>query len=278
MGLRINTNIASIAAQRALKTTTRSLQDSYRKLSTGERITRAADDAAGLAISENLKAQIRSFRQAKRNAEDGISLVQVAEGALTELSSMVIRLRELGMQASSDTVGDTERRFADLEFQALKEEMERISHSSEFNSTKLLDGTGGYLEFQVGSRNNPTVDRIGFDASEINVTLGALGLADETIAMKSTAQTSLASLDDALYRINGARAKLGAIQNRLTSTANNLDVNDENYSAANSRIRDADMATESAELARNNVLAQSGTSVLAQANQTTGFALKLLAT
>ena len=277
MGLRINTNVPSISAQRALKVTNKGLSDNFRKLSTGERITRASDDAAGLAISENMKAQIRGFRQARRNAEDGISMVQVAEGALAEVSNMVIRLRELAVQASSDTVGETERKFTDLEFQGLKDEVDRISSVTEFNGRKLLNGTGGSVDIQVGTRNNPTEDRITFDSTDISTTLEMLGIAGETVVSKQSAQASLAALDNALFRINGARAKLGAFQNRLITTTTSLDVADENYSAANSRIRDVDMASESAELARNNVLAQSGTSVLAQANQMPQFALKLLA-
>jgi flagellin len=276
MGLRINTNVPSISAQRALKVTNRGLSDNFRKLSTGERITRASDDAAGLAISENMKAQIRGFRQARRNAEDGISMVQVAEGALAEVSNMVIRLRELAVQAASDTVGETERRFTDLEFQGLKEEIDRISSVTEFNGRKLLNGTGGVVDIQVGTKNNPTEDRITFDSTEISTTLNSLGIGGETVVSKQSAQASLAALDNALYRINGARSKLGAFQNRLVTTTTSLDVADENYSAANSRIRDVDMAAESAELARNNVLAQSGTSVLAQANQMPQFALKLI--
>lgn len=276
MGLRINTNVPSLSAQRALKISTRGLSDNFRKLSTGERITRASDDAAGLAISENMKAQIRGFRQARRNAEDGISMVQVAEGALAEVSNMVIRLRELAVQAASDTVGETERRFTDLEFQGLKEEIERISSSTEFNGRKLLNGTGGVVDIQVGTRNNPMEDRITFDSSDISTTLEMLGIAGESVVTKQSAQDTLAALDSSLYRINAARAKLGAFQNRLVTTTTNLEISDENFSAANSRIRDVDMAAESAELARNSVLAQSGTSVLAQANQSPQYALKLL--
>jgi flagellin len=276
MGLRINTNVSAISAQRALKSTNRSLGDNFRKLSTGERITRASDDAAGLAISENLKAQIRGFRQARRNAEDGISMVQVAEGSLSELSNMIIRLRELAVQASSDTIGETERKFTDMEFQGLKQEIARISQSTEFNGRKLLNGTGGYVEIQVGVKNNPLEDRIVIDSSEINATLEMLGIMGESVLTKESAQGSLTALDDALYKVNAARSKLGAMQNRLTTTTTNLDVIDENYSAANSRIRDVDMAQETSELTKNNILAQSGTSVLAQANQSANFALKLL--
>lgn len=276
MGLRINTNVASLAAQRALGLTKNNLDSNLRKMSSGERITRSADDAAGLAISEKLKGHIRGIRQAKRNSDDGISLVQTAEGGLNEISSIVIRLRELSVQAASDTVGDVERGFSDIEFQQLLEEIQRISQNSEFNGRKLLDGTGGMVEIQVGIHNDPTNDRLKFDSSSTDATLASLGLTSESIASKSGAQLSLSKLDDALVRINGTRANLGALQNRLQSTSNNLMITDENFSAANSRIRDVDVAAETADMAKNNILAQAGVSVLAQANQTPNFALKLL--
>lgn len=276
MGLRINTNISSIGAQRNLSKTTRDLNSNLRKLSSGERITRASDDAAGLAISEKLKAQIRSIRQAKRNAEDGVSLIQTAEGGMSELSNIVIRLRELSIQSASDTLGNEERSFADIEFQQLKNEIQRISESSEFNGTKLLDGTSGVLDFQIGIRNDPFNDRISFDGTNINTTLEALGISGEGISSKEGAQGSIERLDDALVSLNGHRAELGALQNRLTSVISNHDVNYENLSAANSRIRDVDIASESASMAKNQILSQAGTSVLAQANQSTSLALKLI--
>jgi flagellin len=276
MGLRINTNTQSIGAQRALNQTKRKLENNLRKLSSGERITRAADDAAGLAISENLKSQIRSLRQARRNADDGISLIQTAEGGLSEISNIIIRLRELAIQASSDTVGDTERGFSDIEFQQLKNEIQRISQSSEFNGRKLLDGQSGLVEIQVGYRNDPFNDRIMYDGSTINSTLESLGLSQETVSNKMGAQMSLDKLDDALVKINASRANLGALQNRLTSTIENLGVTEENYSEANSRIRDVDVAAETAEMTKNQILSQAGVSVLTQANQQPNFALKLL--
>ena len=276
MGMRINTNVASLAAQRTLRVNNRSMNDNLRRLSSGERITKASDDAAGLAISENLKAKIRGGRQAKRNANDGISMVQVAEGGLSEISNLVIRLRELAVQAASDTIGDTERGFSNNEFQNLKDEIDRIARASEFNGIKLLDGTGGLLEFQIGVNNDPILDRLSFDGVNNAATLQALGLTAETVQTKQGAQTSLERLDDALIRINGIRANLGATQNRLSSTINNLSISDENLSTAKSRIRDVDVAMESADLARNNILVQSGMSVLAQANQVPQMALKLL--
>lgn len=276
MGLRINTNVSSIAAQRALGITKNNLDNNYRKLSSGERITRAGDDAAGLAISEKLKAHIRGLRQAKRNSDDGISLIQTAEGAINEISNIVIRLRELAVQAASDTVGDTERGFSNIEFQNLLEEIQRISQGTEFNGRKLLDGTGGLVEIQVGIHNDPTQDRIKYDSTTTDTTLQAIGLVGENIATKEGAQLSLAKLDDALVRINGTRANLGALQNRLQSASNSIAIAEENFSAANSRIRDVDVAAETADLAKNNILSQAGVSVLAQANQAPNFALKLL--
>lgn len=276
MGMRISTNVASLSAQRSLRVNNQNMNDNLRKLSSGERITKASDDAAGLAISENLKAKIRGGRQAKRNANDAISMVQVAEGGLSEISNIVIRLRELAVQAASDTVGDTERGFTNNEFQKLKDEIDRISRASEFNGIKLLDGTGGMLEFQIGVNNDPILDRLSFDGVNNAATLQALGLTGETVQTKQGAQTSLKRLDDALIRINGIRANLGATQNRLSSTINNLSVTDENLSTAKSRIRDVDVAMESADLAKNNILVQSGMSVLAQANQVPQMALKLI--
>lgn len=276
MGLRINTNTPSLSAQRSLGMTNRRMHDNLRKLSSGERITRASDDAAGLAISENLKAQIRGNRQAKRNANDAISMIQTAEGGLSEISGIIIRLRELAVQAASDTVGNTERGFSDIEFQQLKEEIDRISKSAEFNGIPLLDGRGGILEFQVGVHNDPILDRLRYDGTKANTTLVSLGLSSETVSTKEGAQTTLAKLDDALVQINGVRAELGATQNRLSSTVNNLAISDENLSAAKSRIRDVDVAAETADLARNNILVQAGTSVLSQANQAPNMALKLL--
>ena len=268
--------MASLSAQRSLGITTRNLHDNLRKLSSGERITRSGDDAAGLAISENLKAQIRGMRQAKRNAGDAISLLQTAEGGMNEISNIIIRLRELSVQAASDTVGATERGYSDIEFQNLKEEIDRISKSTEFNGIKLLDGSGDKLEFQVGIKNDPILDRLHYDGSQADATLKALGLDMDGVSTKEGAQGVLKKLDDALVHINGSRANFGALQNRLQSTSNNLDVSEENLSAANSRIRDVDIASETADMTKNNILQQAGISVLSQANQSSNTALKLL--
>lgn len=276
MGLRIGTNITALNAQRTLYANRITADRSMARLASGNRINQAADDAAGLAISERLKGQIRGLRQANRNANDGISLVQVAEGGLTEVSNMLIRLRELGVQASSDTLGDTERGFLDVEYQQLKSEVQRITDSTNFNGYDLLNGTGGKMDIQVGVHNDAFQDRISFDSGAANATLEALGLAAETVSSKNSAQLSLGTIDTALTSVNAIRANLGALQNRLQSTSSNLLVADENLSAANSRIRDTDVASETSEMTRSNILLQAGVSVLGQANQSQQLALKLL--
>jgi flagellin len=276
MGLRINTNVSSLAAMRTLSNTKQALDGTLERLASGSRINRAGDDAAGLAISENLRATIRGFRQAKRNAQDGISMIQVTEGGLNEISNMIIRLRELSIQAASDTIGDKERSFTDREFQALKSEMQRIADSTKFNDNPLLNGRAGIFEIQVGVNNNPMTDRIVYNAENANVTLESLGLVGESVATKVGAQTSLSALDESLMKVNSVRADLGAMQNRLQSTTNSLAISDENLSAANSRIRDADLAQEVSDMTKNNILMQAGISVLGQANSQAQSALKLL--
>ena len=276
MGLRIATNVASINAQRMLRLTRGNLDSSLEKLSSGSRINKAADDAAGLAISENLKAQIRGIRQARRNSEDGISLIQVSEGGLNEISNILIRLRELSVQAASDTLGEKERQFTDLEFQNLSQEIERISQSANFNQIPLLNGQGGLLEIQVNTGNDPFKDRIMYDGSKMAASTESLGIVGLGVSTKAGAQGSLDVLDNAIVRVNGVRAELGALQNRLQSTINALAINDENLSAANSRVRDVDVAAETAELTKNNILVNSGITVLSQANQSASLALKLL--
>jgi flagellin len=276
MGFRINTNVTALAAQRALKGNTRAVESNLNKMSSGTRITKASDDAAGLAISEKLKAQIRSVEQANRNANDGISMIQTAEGGLDEISSMLTRLRELAVQASSDTVGDTERSFTDMEYQNLKLEIERISNVTEFNGTKLLNGASDKLDFQIGIYNDQFQDRISYDAKNTNATMSSLGINDLTVSKRDTAQTSLAVVDKAIEKVSEQRSGLGAIQNRLQSTSRNLEITNENLSAANSRIRDVDYAMATADNAKLNILNQAGTSVLAQANSNGQNALRLL--
>jgi flagellin len=276
MGFRVATNISAINAQRNLVGSQRNIQKSMGQMASGSRINVAADDAAGLAISENLKANIRSARQANRNANDGISMVQTAEGGLNEISNIVVRLRELGIQAASDTVGDTERGFLNKEVHQLKEEIDRISSVTTWGNTKLLNGTSPTFDFQVGIYNSGSEDRISFDSAENIATLDALGLNDLDYATKDGAQVALSQLDSAQTVVNGIRSSLGALQNRLTSTVDNLGVQEENLSAANSRIRDTDIAQSSAELTRNSILLQASTSTLAQANQINQMAVKLI--
>ena len=276
MGMRVSTNIAAINAQRNLSGSQRNIQDSLAKLASGSRINKAADDAAGLAISENLKAQIRSTRQANRNANDGVSMVQTAEGGLNEISNIIIRMRELGIQAGSDTVGMNERGFIDKEIQQLKNEMQRIAAVTTWGKTKLLDGSTPKFDFQVGIYNDDFEDRITFDSSHNVATLDALDLSDLDYTSKEGAQGALEQLDKSQVTVNGYRADLGALQNRLGSTVNNLQISEENMSAANSRIRDTDVAEASSELTKNNIMLQASTATLAQANQSSAVALQLI--
>ena len=276
MGLRINTNPASLNAQRNLKETRFSLNKSLARLSSGERINRAGDDPAGLSISENLKAQIRGLSQAEKNAENGISLVQISEGALSEVSEILIRLRELAVQAASDTIGPTERKFVNMEFEPLLEEIDRITNSTEFNGVPLLNGTGTVFDIQIGTRNDPISDRLTFDASSVDANIAALGLNLASVADKVSAQNALSFIDQAIVSVSGIRANFGALQNRLQSVINNISVSVENLSAANSRIRDTEIAAETAELTKNQILVSAGTSVVAQANASTQHALNLI--
>ncbi len=277
MGIRINTNIASLAGQKKLEESSKELQKTLGHLSSGSRITSASEDAAGLAIAENLRGEIRSLQQANRNANDGVGFVQLAEGGLTEVSNILVRLRELSIQAASDTLGDRERLFVDKEYQALKEEVDRIANSTNFNGMPLLNGEAskGTLEFQVGSQNNES-NRINFEASQFDARVSTLGISSSSTQSIDDARDSLGNLDEAMDTVNGYRASLGALQNRLNSASNNLGVTVENLSAAHSRIKDADMAHESAELAKQSILQQSGVAVLAHANQNSALALRLL--
>lgn len=276
MGLRINTNMAAVNANRNLRVNQSGLQGNFEKLSSSKRINKSADDAAGLAISENLNAQIRSFGQANRNAQDGISFVQVAEGGMAEVTNMVTRIRELSVQAASDTVGQAERQYLNQEAQQLKLEIERVAQNTKYNGSNLLNGSGSKLEFQIGTGSSEFLDRIGYDPSKTNVSLEALGLTSIDIGTKEAAQQGLSALDKSFSVVNGNRATLGALQSRLNSTINNLEVAVENFSAAKSRILDADYGDVSANLAKESVKAQASTAVLGQANSQTSLALKLL--
>lgn len=276
MGMRVSTNVASINAQRTLAGSQREISKSFQQLASGSRINKSADDAAGLAISENLKSQIRSFSQASRNANDGISMVQVAEGGLGEISNILTRLRELGIQGASDTVGDTERGFMNKEVAQLKEEVQRIAKTTKYGRTNMLDGTGDKYDIQVGINDDEFEDRISFNPSELDATAANLGVDSLDFSTKDGAKSSLAVLDAAQSMVNGYRANIGALQNRFTSTVDNLGVQHENLSAANSRIRDTDIAQATADQAKNSILLSASTSVLAQSNQSPQLALKLI--
>jgi len=276
MGLRVNNNISSINAQRNLVNTTDRLSKSLQRLSSGLRITRAADDAAGLAISENFRAEVRSLAQASRNANDGISLLQIAEGALNETSSILIRMRELAIQSSNGTLGSTERGTLNSEFQDLNDEIDRIANVTQFNGTSVLLSTSA-VTFQIGTHNtsNDRISVSGVDASASGIGLGPPS-ARISISSVPVAQSALGSVDSAISRVASLRASFGTVQNRLESTIRSLAVALENTAAAESRIRDVDFAVETAELTRNQVLQQAGISVLSQANLSTQAALTLL--
>lgn len=276
MSLRIATNIPSISAQRAMNVNQRAGETAMAQVSSGTRITKAADDAAGLSISETLKSNVRSFQQAGRNTADGISFIQVAEGALGEVSNIVNRFRELSIQAASDTIGDSERAFIQKEVDQLKQEVDRIASTTQFGDRKLLNGEGGQFDFQVGIHADPSQNAISFDTTESDATLGTLGLSSLDVSSKDGARSGLEEIDAAISKISGYRANFGALQNRLVSTTENIDVAVENLSAANSRVRDADIAQSTADLTRSNILLNATTSVLAQANQNPKLALGLI--
>ncbi len=274
MGLRVNTNVASINAQRNLLNTTNRLARSLERLSSGLRITRASDDAAGLAISEKFRAQIRSLAQAQRNANDGISLLQIGEAALNETSGILIRMRELAIQSANGTLGSTERTALNDEFTSLRNEIDRIANTTEFNGTNLLNNASASIVFQVGV-DNTTNDRI--TVSGVNARASAIGIST-TVAVDtmSNARSALAVLDSAISTVASLRAQFGTAQNRLESTVRSIAIAIENTSAAESRIRDVDVAQETAALTRNQVLQQAGVAVLAQANLSSQLALQLL--
>ena len=293
MGLRIKTNVASLTAQRQLGNNIGRLKNNLEKLSSGQRINKAADDAAGLALSENLKAQVKGLNQARRNANDGISMIQTAEGAYSEISNILIRLRELSVQSASDTIGDRERGYLNKEYTELVDEVDRIANVTEFNGLKVLKGnsrgkemTDITLHIGTGSGLQSNSDSLKLDFSEIKVDSQTLGLGKENEIGPTFGQDNappraeiaqkLDTIDDALIKISGQRAALGANQSRLQKAVGNLAITVENMSAANSRIRDVDFASETASLTQNKILAQAGTAVLTQANTSPEMALSLI--
>jgi flagellin len=273
MGIRINTNVASINTQRHLLNATQAFAKSMEKLSSGMRITRAGDDAAGLAISESLKADIRALNQASRNASDGISMLQTAEGAMDEVSNILQRMKELAQQSMTGTVGDTERGYLNAEYTALMEEMDRIAVTTDFNGVKMLDGSGGLTGIQVGITVTPE-DRVNVDLSQ-STRAADLGLA-ATIDTQAGAEFATQEINTAIDNVVAIRGGWGAVQNRLESTIRNISMTAENLSAANSRIRDVDVAYETSKMTSYQILQQAGVSMLTQANLVPGLALSLL--
>lgn len=274
MGLRINSNISSLGAQRSLAEVLEKLRSNYRKLSTGLRITRAGDDAAGLAVAERLRARITSLDQARRNANDGISLVQTAESALGEASSILNRMREIAIQANNSTLSSTDKNTLNAEFSALISEVNRIAQSTDFNGIKLLDGSSSNLDFQVGFGTTGGVDTLAVSLSPaLSTTLGIQSL---DVGASGNASAAIAAVDSAIDTVSSLRGSLGAAQNRLGSAVTTIGAAIENLAAAESRIRDVDIARETASLSRNSIIQQASLAILSQANALPSSALKLL--
>jgi flagellin len=273
MSIIVNNNPASISAQRNLGVSTASLGRSVERLSSGLRITRAADDAAGLGLSETLRAHIRSINQAVRNSSDGISLTQIADGAAATVGNLLGRLRELASQSSSGTVGTTERSYIDQEFLALRSEIDRIAQVTEFNGQALTSGSTISFSIQVGFKSG-TGNTLSMDLNQL--TISTLGISSVNVSSAANAQSALSNIDSAISSVATARAEYGSLQNRFEATIANLEVSSENLTAAESRIRDADIAYETAQFTKNQVLVQTGIAVLAQANTLPQQALALL--
>lgn len=274
MGLRISTNMASISAQRAMSAQTKRLEKASASLATGNRITKSADDSAGLAIAESMKMEIRGTVQARSNAFNAISTIQVAEGGLSEQANLIARLRELGVQSASDTVGENERFYLQQEAQSITDEIDRISKTTKFGDKFLLNGTNPSYDFHVGS--DAAKENVITFKSEADATIDGLGLASIDISDKDGARDMLTTLDSALEKVSRMRSGFGAVQSRLESTVNGLDVKQENLQSARSRLMDADVAKESADLASASMLQQASISVLSQANQQPYQAMKLI--
>jgi flagellin len=275
MGLRISTNLASVNAQRRLTTQQSRLEHAQAAMASGSRITKAADDAAGLSIAENLRGQVAGIKMARQNAFNAQSLIQVSEGGLNEINNILIRLRELGVQAASDTVSDVEREFINQEASQMIQESDRIARSTMFGNKKLLDGSGEELEYHVGPFGNPDDNVIKYQISA-DATTSALGIDGIDMSDKSGGRDTLESVDEAIVKLGKMRADFGAVQSRLQVTTSNLDIQNENLTAARSRIFDADIAWESSEMASAQILQNAAVSVLAQANQNGAAALRLI--
>ncbi len=274
MPLRINNNVASVFSQKHLSRSQERLSENFGKLSSGLRITKAADDAAGLAVSEQMRSQIGSLKQAMLNTNDGISMVQTAESSLAEIAGNLMRMRQLAVQAANGVLQSQERAYINTEFAALKTEIDRIADVTEFNGLKLSNGVTTSVTIQVGILNAPLNDRITVTLQDANIAL--LGLTLDVVSTQTAGQTAIAKIDTALDSINTSRAAYGANQNALSSALHNLESYTENLVASESRIRDVDFAAETADMTRNSIFQQAGVSVLAQANQSPQVALQLL--
>ncbi len=275
MALTVNSNVGSLNAQHNLLKSQSALGTSMTRLSSGLRINSAKDDAAGLAISDRMTAQIRGMNQAARNANDGISLAQTAEGAMQETTNILQRMRELSVQAANDTNTTADRTSIDTEMSQLTSELSRIASTTSFNGQKLINGKATKHVFQVGANKGETIE-VDLSKSAFNMTAGGLKVSGLSVKTAAAAGSAIAKIDEALKKVDNARSKLGAVQNRFESTISNLQNSQENITAARSRILDADIAAESSAMAKSNVLQQAGVSMLAQANQTPQLALSLI--
>lgn len=277
MGLRIRTNVASQAVQKNLRNSDRVTSESYEKLASGKRITKSADDAAGLGIAKKMEAEVRGYQMAQRNANAGISMIQVAEGGLDESTNIMTRMRELSIQAASDTVGEKERGYLNMEYEQLLSEVDRISKTTSFSGAPLLTGENesGVMDIHVGAYGGED-NRISVDTESTDATVDSLGIGGTNITSKADAAENLKLIDEAIDKVSGFRANFGSIQSRLQSTISNLDTAVTNTEAARSRIEDVDVASETAKLASNNVMKQAGISTLSQANNLPNSALRLI--
>jgi flagellin len=275
MALSILNNIASLNTKRHLDESSESYAKAAERIATGKRINKSGDDAAGLSISASIEGQVRSIQQARRNSLDALSLMQVAEGGMNDVSNLIVRMRELSVQAASDNVGDAERKSIQFEVDQTKAEIDRLSEATRFFDTPLLNGSGRNFIFQIGP-DNTEQNRLEYDASKLNLSTKALGLARVDLSNIDSARDSLSSIDESVKKLAQPRAELGALQSRLTSIASSLAVYEENMTAAKARILDADLGAETANLVKAEVLQKAGVSMLAHTNVNPALALKLL--
>jgi len=275
MAISLLSNQAVINARRHMETTSRMFGEASERLASGKRINKSGDDAAGLAISQAMEGKIRSMQQARRNAQEALSLMQVAEGGMNEVSNLLVRLRELSIQAASDTIGDKERTMLELENKQIKEEIDRLANATEYFGTSLLNGQGKELTFQIGP-DNSEANRLEYSTASLDLRASSLGIDGASLSDSSSALDALSQVDEAITKLNTPRAEVGAMQTRFNSIVNNLFIYEENMSAAKSRIVDADIAQETAKAVQASILQRAGAAVIAQANTMPALALKLL--